>query len=78
MVAARQDAESFGDSTAAIDDRLLRLVGVPYPTLPEAAWNAADTLPAPERQAEVDRLTAKYGPREPATTDTPTRRRGRK
>ena len=76
MVAARQDAESFGDSTAAIDDRLLRLVGVPYPQLPQAAWDTADLLPATERQLEYDRLTKKYGPSTSAA-DTP-KRRGRK
>jgi hypothetical protein len=79
LVMARNDAVEFGDDTGAIEGRLGRLVGVPYPVVPKAAWDAADLMPASERQAEVDRLTAKYGEREqPVTTDTPTRRRGRK
>jgi hypothetical protein len=81
MIADRAAAEEYGDPTGAIDARLLRHVGTPYPVLPDAAWNAADTIPmAGERQAEYDRLTAKYGPREPSTpaTNAPTRRRGRK
>ena len=76
MVADRAAAEEYGDPTGAIDARLLRHVGAPYPVLPDAAWAAADTMPS-DRQAEYDRLTAKYGPRIPSTTDAP-KRRGRK
>jgi hypothetical protein len=78
MIADRVAVEDYGDSTAATDLRLLRHVGVPYPQLPGAAWDTADLLPATERQVEYDRLTAKYGPREPSTTpstDAPRRRR---
>jgi hypothetical protein len=80
MIADRAAAEEYGDPVGAIDARLLRHVGIPYPQLPSAAWDTADVLPATERQAECDRLTAKYGPREPSTTpamDAP-KRRGRK
>jgi len=80
MVAERADLEEFGEPTASVDRRLLHHVGVPFPQMPEAAWEAADMLPATERQAEYDRLSAEWGPREPATTpatDTP-KRRGRR
>ena len=76
MVADRAAAEEYGDPTGAIDARLLRHVGAPYPVLPDAAWAAADSM-AGDRQVEYDRLTAKYGPREPIT-DAPPKRRGRK
>jgi hypothetical protein len=76
LIAARNDALEYGDSTAAIEGRLERLVGMPYPTLPEAAWNAAETLPTAEREIELVRLEQKYGPRQPdATPSAPTRRR---
>jgi alkylhydroperoxidase family enzyme len=78
MIADRAAAENYGDSTAAIDARLLRHVGVPYPQLPGAAWDTADLLPATDRQTEYDRLTAKYGQRQPVSspsTDAPKRRR---
>ena len=61
LIAARNDALEYGDSPAAIEARLERLVGIPYPVVPEAAWAAADTMPAAERQAELDRLARKYG-----------------
>ncbi len=77
LIADRQATEEYGDPTAAIDARLLRHVGVPYPQLPQAAWDTADVLAAAERQAEYDRLTAKYGPRTPVTDEAP-KRRGRK
>jgi hypothetical protein len=77
LIADRAAAEQYGDPTGALDARLERHVGTPYPQLPDAAWDSADLLPATERQAEYDRLTVKYGPREPAT-DTPARRRARK
>ncbi len=70
LIAARNDAEASGDDVDvhAVEARLNRLTGVPYPQLPEAAWVAADLLPATDRQAEYDRLERKYGPRNPATT----------
>jgi hypothetical protein len=77
MIAERAELEEFGDSTTSVDARLLRHVGVPFPAMPLAAWEAADMLPATERQDEYDRLTALYGPREPVATDAP-KRRGRK
>jgi hypothetical protein len=65
LIAARNDAEEYDDLAAvrAITTRLYRLTGVPYPQLPDAAWEAADNLPQSERQAELDRLEVKYGPR---------------
>jgi hypothetical protein len=82
LIAARNDAIEYGDSTLAIEARLERLVGIPYPVVPEAAWNAADTLPTSERQNEYDRLERKYGarpgtPTDTATTTPPRRRRVR-
>ena len=78
LISARADAEEYGDDTRAIEARLGRLVGVPYPTLPGAAWAAADLMPVSERQAEYDRLEAKYGPRPPVTDDAPKRQAARK
>lgn len=78
LIEERHTLELEGNPTTAIDRRLESLVGVPYPQLPEAAWDTADLMPAADRQAEYDRLTAKYGPREPSTTqsiDAPKRRR---
>lgn len=77
MIADRAAAEQYGDPTGAIDARLLRHVGVPYPQLPQAAWDTADVLPAAERENEYARLERKYGPRTPTTTEAP-KRRGRK
>jgi hypothetical protein len=77
LISARADALEFGDSTAAIERRLERLTGVPYPVLPDAAWASADLMSPALRQGEYDRLTNKYGERSPST-DTRTGRRGRK
>ena len=76
LISERSDLEEYGDSTASVDRRLLQHVGVPFPAMPLAGWEAADLLSPTDRQAEYDRLTAKYGPRT-ATTDAP-KRRGRK
>jgi hypothetical protein len=67
QIDARNEAEEDGYDAAVrrIDARLLSLVGVPHPVLPGAAWEAADMVPASERQQEYDRLEAKYGPRNP-------------
>ena len=64
-IQARTDAESEGDDAGIrlLDAQLLRLTGVPFPRLPQAAWDAADTLPDSERELEYQRLTLKYGPR---------------
>jgi len=69
LIAARRDAESFDDAAAvrSIDARLLRLVGIPHPVLPEAAWDAADELGLAERQDEYDRLEKKYPGTRPGT-----------
>lgn len=75
LVEERASAELDGDPTGPIERRLDRHVGYPYPQLPEAAWAAADLLPASERDEEYRRLTAKYGPRTPP--DAP-KRRGRR
>ena len=68
LLGARNEAEEDGDDAAVrrIDARLLSLVGYPHPVLPGAAWEAADMVPASERDAEYERLAAKYGPRSPA------------
>jgi hypothetical protein len=65
LMAERRDAEEFDDTNdlRRIDAKLERLVGVPYPQLPTAAWEAADQLPESERLAEYERLEIKYGPR---------------
>jgi hypothetical protein len=81
MIADRAAAEEYGDPTGAIDARLLRHVGVPFPVLPDAAWAAADTIPmSGERTKELERLEQKYPGTRPGTpvTDAPTRRRARK
>ncbi len=76
LIAARRDAEAFGDADGirAAEARLNRLTGVPYPTLPEAAWAAADEIPTlADRQAEYERLELKYGPRNPDANDAGTK-----
>jgi hypothetical protein len=75
LIAARRDAEEYDDAATvrAIDARLLRLVGIAHPQLPAAAWDAADQLSESERQAEYDRLEAKYGPRSPDTNGASTK-----
>ena len=82
LVADRAAAEEYGDPTGAIDARLERHVGIPYPRLPEAAWAAVDTIPgAAEREAELLRLERKYPGTRPGTsptTDAPPKRRGRR
>ena len=75
LIAARSDAEQYGDDTGAIEARLERLVGIPYPTLPEAAWATADLMSEPERTHELARLEQKYGPRQQADADAPPKRR---
>jgi hypothetical protein len=65
LIQDRDAAEEMGESTVGIDRRLEKLTGYPYPVLPGAAWETADVLPDSERQAEMDRLEAKYGPRKP-------------
>lgn len=68
LIAARLEAEEDDDDReiARCDARLLALVGIPYPQYPEAAWLAADTYSQGERQAEYDRLTEIWGPRNAA------------
>jgi hypothetical protein len=65
LVDDRNAAVDSGTPTGSIDKRLERLIGTPFPQLPHAAWVAADLLPETERQVEYDRLTQKYGEREP-------------
>jgi hypothetical protein len=69
LIAERRDAETSGDAAdvRAIEARLNRLTGVPYPQLPEAAWGVADLLPEADRLIEMERLEQKYGPRNPST-----------
>lgn len=61
------EAEQDGDEDAvrSCERRLDRVTGIPYPQLPEAAWTAADLMPASDRQQEYDRLEQVYGPRHP-------------
>jgi hypothetical protein len=63
LIAARNDAEASGDAAGvrAVEARLNRLTGVPYPQLPEAAWDVADLLPEADRLIEMERLEKKYG-----------------
>jgi hypothetical protein len=71
LLHARNDAEAYGDDVRAIERRLDRLTApVTYPQYPAAAWDAADTLPEADRQAEYDRLEQKYGPRNATTNGT--------
>jgi hypothetical protein len=69
LIRQRDEAEVFDDEAAvrSVESRLNKLTGVPFPQLPEAAWEAADLLPASERQAELDRLEQKYGARNTAS-----------
>jgi hypothetical protein len=73
LMAERNDAESYDDEAAvrSVEARLDRLTApVRFPQLPESAWRVADLLPTTDRQAELDRLDAKYGPRNPSTNGT--------
>jgi len=70
LIAALLDAGDYDDDAAAcsIEARLDKLTApVKYPVLPEAAWEAADTYPLADREAEYARLEAKYGARNAAT-----------
>lgn len=69
LIEERRDAEEYGDDAGvrSAERQLDRHTGVPYPLLPAAAWDAADLLPASDRQQELDRLEKKYGPRHPAS-----------
>lgn len=69
LMSERSDAEAYADDDAirSIEARLNRHTApVNFPVLPSAAWDAADLLPASDRQAELDRLEQKYGPRNAA------------
>jgi len=57
-------------SAGLLERKLERHTGIPFPQLPGAAWEAADLLPPADRQAEYDRLEAKYGPRNSSTNGT--------
>jgi hypothetical protein len=72
LIADRLDAANMGDEgeVRAIERKLDRLTGLPYPQLPQAAWDAADLMRSTEREAEFDRLRKKYGDR--PGTDAPT------
>ena len=75
LMAERQLAEQFGESTTDVDRRL-EAMGTPHPVLPDAAWETADALSEPERAAELDRLKSKYGPRH-QKSPAPSRRKAR-
>ena len=80
LLADRAEALAVGESTVRTD-RTLASMGLPYPALPGAAWDTADTLNESDRLAEFERLEAKYGPREhaevtPSTSTRRTRRNG--
>ena len=65
LIAERQDAEEYDDDAEvrSIEARLNRLTApVKFPVMPEAAYAAVETLPTPERQAELDRLDARQDP----------------
>ena len=61
-----------------VDAKLEKLVGVPCPVLPEAAWLVADQLPEEERIVEYERLAIKYGERNSAANGASTGRRARR
>ena len=69
LVRRRNEADEYGESTGAIDQRL-DLMGVSFPKLPAAAWAIADTLGEHWRLLEHERLEQKYGPRTPDPTPT--------
>lgn len=71
LMAERHDAEEYDDEAAvrSVEGRLLRLVGIPFPQLPDAAFEAAQTLPAAERAEELARLEQKYAAPTNATTN---------
>jgi hypothetical protein len=74
LIRQRNAAQEYDESTLSIDGQLEKMVGVPYPKLPDAAWEAADCLSENEREAEYKRLEKKYGPRKPPSE---ARHRGR-
>jgi hypothetical protein len=80
LIVSRLEAEEDDDDREVqrIDARLLTLVGIPHPTYPEAAWTAADSYLDADRQAEYDRLEAKYGPRNPSANGIGAKTRGRR
>jgi hypothetical protein len=65
LVHDRAAAEAYGDATGSIDRQLEQLVGIPFPVLPDNAWDTADCLSETERETEYKRLEKKYGPRKP-------------
>jgi hypothetical protein len=69
LIAAIIDTDDDVDARV-LESRLNRLTApVTYPVLPEAAWMAADTYNAGDREAEYVRLEQLYGPR--YGTETP-------
>jgi hypothetical protein len=67
LISDRADAEAVGDDAGVrrAETALGRHVGVPYPSLPDAAWDSADQMAdAAARATEYRRLEAKYGPRD--------------
>jgi hypothetical protein len=72
LIVDRREAVAHDDADAirAAEVRLQRHTGVPWPQVPSAAWESADTLPAAERADEYARLEAKYGPRNPSANGT--------
>jgi hypothetical protein len=65
LIRQRNAAQEYDESTLSIDGQLEKMVGVPFPKLPAAAWNAADCLSETERETEYKRLEEKYGSRKP-------------
>jgi hypothetical protein len=61
-------ADGDEDDVRSIERRLDKLTGVPFPVMPQAAFAAAEMLPAGDREAELERLEAKYGNRTGAET----------
>jgi hypothetical protein len=52
LLEKREVAEEYNDAAALrrVDAQLERHVGVPYSSLPNAAWDAVERLPEPERR----------------------------
>jgi hypothetical protein len=65
LIRQRNAAQEYDESTLSIDGQLEKMVGVPFPKLPDAAWDTADCLSEGDREAEYKRLEKKYGPRKP-------------
>ena len=76
LVMARNDAVEFGDDTGAIEGRLERLIGIPYPVAPQAHGTQPTSCPRSNGRPSSSAWIGSTDLREQSVTTTaPTRRR---